>query len=103
MSVILSYIQTQPLLEARKRGQVVVETSFDLGMTTSSVTLITEGVTFAGGEQLDWSSIEKISQSEANCYAVAGDGVQAFQNFLDGTNRLLRVCARPGAPHARSA
>ena len=98
MSVILSYIQTQPLLEARKRGQVVVETSFDLGMTTSSVTLITEGVTFPGGEQLDWSSIEKISQSEANCYAVAGQGIQAIQIFSAETNRLCSLMPTRGAP-----
>src|SRR5260370_913321 len=32
MSVILSYIQTQPLLEARKRGQVLVENSLDAGV-----------------------------------------------------------------------
>jgi uncharacterized protein len=98
MSVILSYIQTRPLLEARKRGQVVVETSLDLGMTTSSVTLITEGVTFPGGEQLDWSSIEKISQSEANCYTVAGQGIQAIQVFSTETNRLCSLLPTRGAP-----
>jgi uncharacterized protein len=98
MAVILSYIQTRPLLEARKRGQVVVETSLDLGMTTSSVTLITEGVTFPGGEQLDWSSIEKISQSEANCYTVAGQGIQAIQVFSTETNRLCSLMPTQGAP-----
>jgi uncharacterized protein len=98
MAVILSYIQTRPLLEARKRGQVVVETSLDLGMTTSSVTLITEGVTFPGGEQLDWSSIEKISQSEGNCYTVAGQGIQAIQVFSAETNRLCSLLPTRGAP-----
>jgi predicted methyltransferase len=98
MAVILSYIQTRPLLEARKRGQVVVETSLDLGMTTSSVTLITEGVTFPGGEQLDWSSIEKISQSEGNCYTVAGQRIQAIQVFSTETNRLCSLLPTRGAP-----
>ena len=98
MSVILSYIQTRPLLEARKRGQVVVETSLDLGMTTSSVTLITEGVTFPGGEQLDWSIIEKISQSEVNCYTVTGQGIQAIQVFSTETNRMCSLMPTRGAP-----
>jgi predicted methyltransferase len=98
MAVILSYIQTRPLLEARKHGQAVVETSLDLGMTTSSVTLITEGVTFPGGEQLDWSSIEKISQSEGNCYTVAGQGIQAIQVFSTETNRLCSLLPTRGAP-----
>src|SRR5260370_1170012 len=98
MSVILSYVQTRPLLEARKRGQVVVETSLDLGMTTSSVTLITEGVTFPGGEQLDWNNIEKISQSEGNCYTVVGQGLQAIQVFATETNRLCSLMPTRGAP-----
>ena len=74
MSVILSYVQTQPVLEARKRGQVVVETSPDLGISNTSVTLNTEGVIFATGERLNWASVEKISQSKVNCYTVVAQG-----------------------------
>ena len=98
MSVILSYIQTRPLLEARKRGQAVIGTSLDLGMTTSSVTLTTESVIFPGGEQLDWSSIEKISQSEGNCYTVTGQEIQAIQVFSTETNRLCSLVPTRGAP-----
>ncbi len=98
MSVILSYIQTRPLLEARKRGQAVIETSLDLGMTTSSVTLITESVIFPGGEQLDWSNIEKISQSEGNCYTVTGQEIQAIQVFSTKTNRMCSLVPTRGAP-----
>ncbi len=98
MSVILSYIQTRPLLEARKRGQAVIETSLDLGMTTSSVTLITESVIFPGGEQLDWSNIEKISQSEGNCYTVTGQEIQAIQVFSTETNRMCSLVPTRGAP-----
>ena len=98
MAVILSYIQTRPLLEARKHGQVVVETSLDLGMTTSSVTLITEGVTFPGGEQLDWSSIEKISQDTVSCYIISVKGMQAVQTFSEATNRLCSLLPTRGAP-----
>lgn len=53
MVAILSYIQTRPLLGARKRSQVVVETSLDLGISNTSVTLCTEGMSFATGERLD--------------------------------------------------
>lgn len=98
MPVILSYIQTRPLLEARKRGQAVIGTSLDLGMTTSSVTLTTESVIFPGGEQLDWSSIEKISQSEGNCYTVTGQEIQAIQVFSTETNRLCSLVPTRGAP-----
>lgn len=98
MPVILSYIQMRPLLEARKRGQVVVETSPDLGISNTSVTLSTEGVSFATGERLDWASVEKISQSEVNCYTISAKGMQPVQIFSKGTNRLCSLMPTRGAP-----
>src|SRR5260370_42560248 len=67
-------------------------------MTAYSVTAITEGVTFPGGEQLDWKNIEKISQSEGNCYTVVGQGIQAIQVFSTETNRLCSLMPTRGAP-----
>jgi uncharacterized protein len=98
MPVILSYIQTRPLLEARKRGQAVVETSLDLGISNTSVTLSTEGVSFATGECLDWASVEKISQSEVNCYTISANGMQSVQTFSQATNRLCSLMPIRGAP-----
>ncbi len=98
MSAILSYIQTRPLLEARKRGHRVVETSLDLGVSSTSVTLSTEGVSFATGERLDWASVEKISQSEVKCYAISAKGMQPIQTFSKGTNRLCSLMPTRGAP-----
>lgn len=98
MSVILSYIQARPLLEARKRGQVVVETSLDLGRSHTSVTLSLEGVTFATGERVDWASIEKISRSEVKCYTTGAQGMQSVQIFSQGTNRVCSLMPTRGAP-----
>lgn len=96
--MILSYIQTRPLLEARKRGQAVAETSPDLGISSVGVTLDTEGVSFASGEHLRWAAIEKISQSEVNCYTVDEQGVQAVQTFSEETNRVCSLMPTRGAP-----
>lgn len=98
LPVILSYIQTRPLLEARERGQVVVETSIDLGISSTSVTLSAEGVRFANGELLDWADIEKISQSEVNCYTMSALGMQAIQTFSEETNRVCSLMPARGAP-----
>lgn len=98
MSVILSYIQTQPLLEARKRGQVVVETSLDLGISNTSVMLSPEGVSFVTGERLDWASVEKISQDTVKCYTISVKGMQAIQTFSKATNRLCSLMPTRGAP-----
>lgn len=98
MTVIFSYIQTRPLLEARRRGQTVVETSPDLGISGTSVTLSAEGVSFATGEYVDWASVEKISKSEVACYSVSAEGVQPVQSFSQETNRLYSLMPTKGAP-----
>jgi uncharacterized protein len=95
---ILSYIQTQPLLEARKRGQAVAEISLDLGMTTTNVTLNANGVNLAPDRYLDWADVEKISKSEVNCYAVSAEGLQVIQTFSDVTNRVCSLMPTRGAP-----
>jgi len=96
--VILSYIQTRPLLEARKRGHVVAETSLDLGRSTTSVMLSSEGVSFASGERLDWASVEKISQSKVSCYCISTQGMQPVRTFSKATNRLCSLMPTQGAP-----
>lgn len=96
--MILSYIQTRPLLEARKRGQSVVEISPDLGISNIDATLDTEGVSFASGERLAWAEIEKISRSEVNCYTINEQGVQAIQTFSEETNRVCSLMPTRGAP-----
>lgn len=98
MPVILSYIQTRPLLEARKRGQASMEISPDLGMSQTNVTLHTEGIDFATGEHLDWPNIEKISQSEVNCYLIEAQGMQAIQTFSEDTQRVCSLMPTRGAP-----
>jgi hypothetical protein len=98
LPIILSFIQTRPLLEARKRGQTVVASSPDLGMSSVNVTLNAEGVSFATGEHLDWADIEKISQSEVNCYTINAEGFQAIQTFSAETNRMCSLMPTRGAP-----
>jgi predicted methyltransferase len=98
MPVILSYIQARPLLEARKHGQAVVETSTDLGMSKTSATLSDEGVSFAGGERLDWGSVEKISESEVKCYMVSEQGIEPAQVFSEATGRVCSLLPTRGAP-----
>lgn len=96
--MILSYIQVRPLLEARRRGQAAVEASFDLGMTTTCVNLDEEGVTLPEGGRLAWSWIEKISQSEVNCYTITAEGAEAVQVFSDQTNRPCSLMPTRHAP-----
>lgn len=96
--MILSYIQARPLLDARKCGQAVVETSIDLGMSKTDATLSDEGVSFATGERLDWGSLEKISESEVKCYVVSEQGIEPAQVFSEATGRVCSLLPTRGAP-----
>jgi uncharacterized protein len=98
LPVILSYIQARPLLEARRQSLSNVEISLDLGLSTTSVTLSAEGVYFPNGEQLAWESIEKIGQSEVNCYTVTNQTAQAIQIFSEETSRVCSLMPTRGAP-----
>lgn len=96
--IVLSYIQVEPLLKAKKQGQSTVEMSPDLGLTTVTVTLTPEGVEFPGGERLDWQSIAKISNSKVNCFIVENDTIRPVQVFSEYTNRVCSLMPTRGAP-----
>src|SRR5215470_4794828 len=83
LSIVLSYIQAEPLLKAKGQGQHSMEISPDLGLTTTIVTLTPEGVVFPQGERLDWQSIAKISNSKVNCYVIENDTIRPVQVFSE--------------------
>lgn len=96
--MIVSYIQTRPLLEARKRGLERVDVSPDLGISCSSARLSDAGVSFAGGAALSWEEVERISRSELACYTVDAQGVRPIQTFSESTRRVCSLLPTPGAP-----
>lgn len=98
LPIILSHFQVRPLLEARKVGTTTVETSLDLGMSKTPVTLTAEGVLFPNGERLGWPEIEKISQSEVNCYTVTEQRIESIRVFSEATNRMCSLLPTCGAP-----
>ena len=96
--IILSYVQTKPILDARRKGLPSIEISADLGLTMVPVSIRPEVVVFPSGEQLDWKSIEKISKSTVNCFVVEHDGVRPIQVFSETTNRVCSLMPTEKAP-----
>ncbi len=97
-SIVLSYVQVEPLFEARQKGLDVAETSPDLGLTRVVVTITAEGVVFPGGERVDWQNLEKIRKSEVNCFIVEDNVVRSIQVFSEYTNRVCSLMPTKGAP-----
>ena len=98
LPIILSYIQVTPLLAARHAGQTTLEISPDLGLTTVPVTITAEGVTFPNGERLSWQDIEKIHESQVNCFVVEHNAIRSIQVFSEYTNRVCSLLPTKGAP-----
>ena len=98
LPIILSYVQAQPLIEAKRNGQQTVEVSLDLGITTATVTITPEGVVFPRGEQLSWQAIEKIQKSTVNCFLVEHNDVRPIQVFSEYTNRMCSLMPTGRAP-----
>src|SRR5437764_13337666 len=96
--IVLSYIQIDPLLDAKRKGQSSLEISPDLGLTTVTVTLTLEGVTFPDGIHLSWQHIEKISKAQVNCFLVEDNSIKSIQVFSEYTNRVCSLMPTRGAP-----
>lgn len=96
--IVLSYIQIEPLLKAKQEGQTSLEISPDLGLSTQTVTLASEGLTFPNGQRLDWHSIEKISKSRVNCFILEDNAIRPIQVFSEYTNRVCSLMPTRGAP-----
>ena len=96
--IVLSYVQAESLLQARKQAQATLEISPDLGITMVTVTLADTGVTFAQGEQLNWQQIEKIKRSDVTCFRVETDTIQPIQCFSEATNRMCSLLPTKHTP-----
>ncbi len=96
--IVLSYVQAESLLQARKQAQATLEISPDLGITMVTVALADTGVTFAQGEQLSWQQIEKIKRSDVTCFRVETDKIQAIQCFSEATNRMCSLLPTKRTP-----
>ena len=96
--IILSYVQAQPLLEAKHLEQQTVEVSLDLGLTMAKVTITGEAVVFPNGERLSWQDVEKINKSKVNCFLVENNHARPIQVFSEYTNRMCSLIPTRGAP-----
>ncbi len=96
--VVLSYVQADILLKAKREGQVSVEVSPDLGISNVTVAVSDFGVVFADGERVNWRQVEKIKQADVNCFAVEGEDIRAIKVFSEATNRMCSLLPTKRTP-----
>jgi predicted methyltransferase len=96
--IVLSYVQLEPLLLARQRGEQSVTISADLGKSTITAAITPTGLTFPSGERLSWLNIEKIKKSHANCFVIEDESIKSIQVFSEHTNRVCSLLPTKGVP-----
>ena len=96
--IVLSYIQAETLLMARKQGKTSVEVSPDLNISTVTVQLSDSVVTFPQNAQLSWPQIEKIRKAEVNCFVVEQNEIRSIQIFSESTNLMCSLMPTKRAP-----
>jgi len=96
--IVLSHYQATPLLAARQARRRRVVTSLDLGRTTAQVNIRQEHITFADGQQLSWDAVERIAESENQCFIVSEGTARAIQLFSETTDWPRSLYPTPGAP-----
>src|SRR5260221_5103537 len=96
--IVLSHYQATPLLAARQARRRRVVTSLDLGRTTAQVNIGAEHVTFADGQQLSWDAVERIAESENQCFIVSEGTARAIQLFSETTDWPRSLYPTSGAP-----
>jgi predicted methyltransferase len=96
--IVLSYVQADILLKARKAGSGIIEISSDLGISNVTAEVSDDGVIFPGGERLSWQQVEKIKQADVNCFAVEGNEIRAIMVFSEATNRMCSLLPTQRTP-----
>ena len=97
-SIVLSYVQIEPLLSARSKGLPSVEVSPDLGISTVTAMLDAGGVKFPDGTKVSWHDIEKIKKGQSNCFLVEHGSIKSIQVFSEHTNRVCSLFPTPRTP-----
>ena len=96
--IVLSYIQAESILQARKVGQEAVVVSLDLGLTTAEVAIGPTGIRLLDGQSLAWEDVEAISETPRGCFVIKDNKPHKIQVFSEATNRLYSLMPTAGAP-----
>jgi len=95
---VLSSFQARPILRARAAGENEAVASLDLGRSEATVALTAAGVCLDDGSTIGWSVLERVADSEGDCYRVAADGLQKIQAYSESFSRVYSLRATSGAP-----
>jgi len=96
--IIISHVQTGPLLKARGGIGEIRNLSPDLGLTSIDVTVSEIGLMLPDGRMLSWTTVEEIDSSPNNCFLILEGQAEKVLAFSEHTNRAISLMPTTGAP-----
>jgi len=96
--IVLSHIQTRPLLTARERGAETAVISLDLNLSTTEISLHADHISLPDGQTLSWERVADVNDSELSCYLVQDNHIEKIQFFSEAFNRYYSLMPTTAAP-----
>jgi len=96
--IIFSHFQAQILLDAKHKGLERVQISLDLGISTVTVQLGTNGVQLMPGQLFSWEGVKSIADSASSCFVIKNGVAQSIQFYSEDTQRLYSLYPTSGTP-----
>lgn len=97
-TIVLSYVQVEPLLAARQAGATRAILSPDLGLTTVEITIEDTGARFPTGEELRWDEATRITRARNQCFALSTAGAREIAIFSARTHWVRSLMPTASAP-----
>ncbi len=95
---VISYFQAQAALEARRKRLEVIDTSLDLGLTSTRLHILPQGLRLPDDSFLSWEDLEEITKSRSSCFALDNGSRRPIQFYSELTDRLYSLYPTSGAP-----
>ncbi len=96
--IVLSHIQVVPLLAAHTAGASTHELSLDLGLTRTTVRLLTTGVLLSDSQLLPWHHLQTIAADAVGCYRFDASEPVKIQGYSAHLDRFYSLMPTQGAP-----
>ncbi len=95
---VISHVQAQAILDARRKGFKSLEVSLDLGRTISTIILVSSGIQLPTERTLEWGEVEEIAASPSSCFVIDDGPVRSIQFYSEMTERVYSLHPTEGAP-----
>lgn len=96
--MIISYIQAEQLLEAKKNGLKNIDVSLDLNISKTKINIEKDFFIFPDNQKLQESQLKKVIKNDTSCFLIKDNSLIKIQLFSEQTNKFYKLLPTKDAP-----